>query len=355
MEQAVVKILLLGICGYGSNYIKEISERDIPGIKIEGICEVVPNAADLYPIIKEQNIPIYQTPEDFYKEHTADLAVVSTPIHLHYSQIVTCLTHGSNVLTEKPVCTSVEGARKLEQLEKETGKFISVGYQLNYSRDVLALKQDILDGRFGKPIDCAYVQANIGSADDRKKILDGALAAFGRVDVLVNNAGVAPKVRADLLDMSEESFDYVVGINTKGNMFLTQLVAKQMISQEPVDGRKGVIVNVSSCSSVVSSTNRGEYCVSKAGISMLTTLYADRLAAEGILVNEVRPGVIATDMTSKVQGKYDALIEKGTFPIARWGTPEDVAGAVSLLCSDRLRYTTGNYIDVDGGFHIQRL
>ena len=183
----------------------------------------------------------------------------------------------------------------------------------------------------------------------------GALAAFGRVDVLVNNAGVAPKVRADLLDMSEESFDYVVGINTKGNMFLTQLVAKQMISQEPVDGRKGVIVNVSSCSSVVSSTNRGEYCVSKAGISMLTTLYADRLAAEGILVNEVRPGVIATDMTSTVQGKYDALIEKGTFPIARWGTPEDVAGAVSLLCSPRLRYTTGNYIDVDGGFHIQRL
>ena len=148
MEQAVVKILLLGICGYGSNYIKEISERDIPGIKIEGICEVVPNAADLYPIIKEQNIPIYQTPEDFYKEHTADLAVVSTPIHLHYSQIVTCLTHGSNVLTEKPVCTSVEGAHKLEQLEKETGKFISVGYQLNYSRDVLALKHDILDDHF---------------------------------------------------------------------------------------------------------------------------------------------------------------------------------------------------------------
>ena len=197
--------------------------------------------------------------------------------------------------------------------------------------------QAALDELKTQGIDCAYVQANIGSADDRK------------------NAGVAPKVRADLLDMSEESFDYVVGINTKGNMFLTQLVAKQMISQEPVDGRKGVIVNVSSCSSVVSSTNRGEYCVSKAGISMLTTLYADRLAAEGILVNEVRPGVIATDMTSKVQGKYDALIEKGTFPIARWGTPEDVAGAVSLLCSPRLRYTTGNYIDVDGGFHIQRL
>lgn len=216
-------------------------------------------------------------------------------------------------------------------------------------------KQHALDELKAMGINCAYVQANIGSADDRKKILDGALAAFGRVDVLVNNAGVAPKVRADLLDMSEESFDYVVGINTKGNMFLTQLVAKQMISQEPVDGRKGVIVNVSSCSSVVSSINRGEYCVSKAGVSMLTMLYADRLASEGILVNEVRPGVIATDMTSKVQGKYDALIEKGAFPIARWGTPEDVAGAVSLLCSPRLRYTTGNYLDVDGGFHIQRL
>ena len=198
--------------------------------------------------------------------------------------------------------------------------------------------QAALDELQALGIACAYVQANIGNQEDRQKILDGALAAFGRVDVLVNNAGVAPKVRADLLDMSEESFDYVVGINTKGNMFLTQM-----------------IVNVSSCSSVVSSTNRGEYCVSKAGISMLTTLYADRLAAEGILVNEVRPGVIATDMTSKVQGKYDNLIEKGTFPIARWGTPEDVAGAVSLLCSDRLRYTTGNYIDVDGGFHIQRL
>ena len=106
---------------------------------------------------------------------------------------------------------------------------------------------------------------------------------------------------------------------------------------------------------IVTGSSRGEYCVSKAGVSMLTTLYADRLASEGILVNEVRPGVIATDMTSKVQGKYDDLIAKGTFPIARWGTPEDVAGAVSLLCSDRLKYTTGNYLDVDGGFHIQRL
>ena len=205
------------------------------------------------------------------------------------------------------------------------------------------------------------MQANIGCTDDRKKILDTALAAFGRVDVLVNNAGVAPKVRADLLDMSEESFDYVVGINTKGNMFLTQLVAKQMIAQEPVDGRKGAIVNVSSCSSVVSSTNRGEYCVSKAGISMLTTLYADRLAAEGILVNEVRPGVIATDMTSTVQGKYDALIEKGTFPIARWGTPDfftlsyPISGGGQRPCRLKMGLSTVRCPELLRGVALQHL
>lgn len=215
--------------------------------------------------------------------------------------------------------------------------------------------QKALDELKANGINTIYVQANISQKEDRLDIVKETVDAFGRIDVLVNNAGVAPKVRADLLDMTEESFDYVLGINTKGTMFLTQLVAKQMISQEPIDGRKGIIVNVSSCSAAVSSTNRGEYCISKAGVSMLTTLYADRLAKEGILVNEVRPGVIATDMTNKVQEKYDKLIENGAFPIARWGKPEDVADAVSLLCSDRLSYTTGNYIDVDGGFHIQRL
>ena len=204
-------------------------------------------------------------------------------------------------------------------------------------------------------ITVGYVQANVADHDDRLRIVSESVQLFGRIDVLVNNAGVAPLVRADLLEMTEESFDREVGINTTGNMFLTQAVARQMIAQEPIEKRKGVIVNISSCSSVVSSTSRGEYCVSKAGISMLTTLFADRLAAEGILVHEVRPGVIATDMTSAVQAKYDRLIEDGLFPIARWGTPEDVAGAVSALVSDKFLYTTGNYIDVDGGFHIKRL
>ena len=200
-----------------------------------------------------------------------------------------------------------------------------------------------------------YVQANIADHDDRLRIVEEAVKTFGRIDVLVNNAGVAPKERADLLTMSEESFDRVVGTNTKGNMFLTQAVAKQMISQEAVNGRKGVIVNISSCSAVVSSTNRGEYCVSKAGVSMLTTLYADRLAPEGILVHEIRPGVIDTDMTGTVHEKYDKLLAAGEFPIARRGKPEDIANAVSLLVSEKLSYTTGNYIDVDGGFHIRRL
>jgi len=206
-----------------------------------------------------------------------------------------------------------------------------------------------------------YVQADAADIASGPRIVREAVERFGRIDVLVNNAGVAPKVRADLLEMTEESYDYVTGTNTKGNMFMTQAAARQMISQDYFDEEcerthnKGAIVNVSSCSSVVSSTSRGEYCVSKAGISMLTTLYADRLAPEGITVNEVRPGVILTDMTSVVKEKYDRLIEKGVFPIARWGTPEDVAKAVSVFCSDRIRYSTGNYIDVDGGFHIQRL
>ena len=200
-----------------------------------------------------------------------------------------------------------------------------------------------------------YIQADVGSHEDRERIVRTAVERCGRIDVLVNNAGVAPKVRADLLEMTEESFDRVLNINTKGNMFLTQLVARQMIRQ-PMEGKKrGTIINISSCSAEVSSISRGEYCVSKAGISMLTKLYADRLAPEGILVHEVRPGVIETDMTSGVRDKYDRLIAQGVFPIARWGTPEDVAGAVSVLAGDEFLCTTGDSIDVDGGFHIRRL
>jgi NAD(P)-dependent dehydrogenase (short-subunit alcohol dehydrogenase family) len=200
-----------------------------------------------------------------------------------------------------------------------------------------------------------YVKGDVSASQDRERLVREALNRFGAIHVLVNNAGVAPKTRTDLLDMTEESFDYVMSVNTKANMFLTQLVARQMLKQEPAGKKRGTIINISSCSAVVSSVNRGEYCVSKAGIAMLTLLYADRLARERIFVHEIRPGVIATDMTETVREKYDALIENGAFPIPRWGKPEDVAEAAVMLAGDTLLYTTGNYIDVDGGFHIQRL
>lgn len=212
-----------------------------------------------------------------------------------------------------------------------------------------------LDSLTGEGISWIYIKADISSHEDRIRIVKETIEAYGRIDVLVNNAGVGPKERKDILEMSEESFDRVIGINTKGNMFLTQLVAKQMIRQEVKGKKRGTIINISSCSAEVSSPSRGEYCVSKAGVSMLTQLYADRLARENILVNEVRPGVIATDMTSVVREKYDKLIAEGQFPIARWGQAEDVAAAVSAFADDHFLYTTGNYIDVDGGFHIKRL
>lgn len=201
-----------------------------------------------------------------------------------------------------------------------------------------------------------YVKGDLTKAESRAELIQKTVEKFGRIDILVNNAGVAPRVRADLLDMNEESFDFVMSVNVKGNLLLTQAVAKQMIAQ-PMEGkRKGVIVNISSCSAYTSSVNRGEYCVSKAGVAMLTKLFADRLAPEAINVFEVRPGIIATDMTAKVTEKYDKLIhEQGILPIARWGTPEDVAGAVSVLCEERLCYCTGDIINADGGFHIQRL
>jgi NAD(P)-dependent dehydrogenase (short-subunit alcohol dehydrogenase family) len=186
-------------------------------------------------------------------------------------------------------------------------------------------------------IEWYYVQGSIDSAESREKLVRETVEHFGRIDILVN------------------SFDRVIGINTKGTLFLTQLVAKQMIRQEQVFANKGHIVNVGSCSAEVSSVSRGEYCISKAAVYMITTLFADRLASEGIVVNEVRPGVIATDMTSVVTEKYNKMIADGVFPIARWGKPEDVADMVSVFCSDKVLYTTGNYVDVDGGFHIKRL
>lgn len=204
-----------------------------------------------------------------------------------------------------------------------------------------------LDGDF------TYVSGDIGNEAGRSLFINTALEKYGHIDVLVNVAGVAPKVRADLLTMTPESYDYVLNINTKGTFFLTQQVANCMINN--AGDSKGCIVNISSLSAYTSSVNRGEYCISKAGVSMITALFADRLAEYGIPVNEVRPGIIATDMTSTVQEKYDTLISGGLLPIKRWGTPDDVASAVFALCNGSLPYVTGQSIDVDGGFHIRRL
>ena len=200
-----------------------------------------------------------------------------------------------------------------------------------------------------------YLSADIGTVQGRDILIAKALD-MPRIDVLVNVAGVAPKVRADLLEMSEESYDRVMNINTKGTLFITQAIAKKMIKQMPDEnGQRGYIINISSVSAYTSSVNRGEYCISKAGVSMITQLFADRLAAHQITVNEIRPGLIATDMTAPVKEKYDKLIHSGLLPNPRWGNPEDVANAVAAFYNGAFRYTTGQSIDVDGGFHISRL
>lgn len=202
---------------------------------------------------------------------------------------------------------------------------------------------------FGE-LDFHYVCGDLSKSEDRAALVSEA-KKYGEITALVNVAGVAPKIRADILEMSEESYDFVMGINTKGTLFLTQLVANEMVAE----GKGGYIVNISSCSAYTSSTSRGEYCISKAGVSMITKLFADRLGKDGILVNEICPGIIATGMTEKVKEKYDRLIEGGLVPTGRWGTPDDVAKAVVALCDNTFGYTTGCSFIVDGGMHIRSL
>ena len=207
--------------------------------------------------------------------------------------------------------------------------------------------------RFGDAF--TYARGDLSSSEDRENLLRAAVEKYGRVDILVNVAGVAPKVRRDILEMTEDSYDYVMGINSKGTFFLTQAVARQMLSQPCEDAARGYIVNISSISAYTSSTSRAEYCISKAGVSMMTKLFADRLATEGILVNEVCPGIIYTEMTEGVKDKYDAKIAEGLVPEGRWGYPDDVAKAVLALSDGTFGYTTGESIIVDGGMHIRKL
>jgi 3-oxoacyl-[acyl-carrier protein] reductase len=204
------------------------------------------------------------------------------------------------------------------------------------------------------------IQADTASDMDRERLINAALETYGGIDLLVNNAGMAPRQRADLLEVSEPSYDEVMATNLKGPFFLTQRIARVMIEQvraqpELSATHRPKIINIGSMSAYTSSTNRGEYCLSKAGLGMLTLLFADRLAGEGILVYEVRPGIIATDMTAAVQEKYNRLIDGGLLPVPRWGQPEDIARAVVALAGGALPYSTGEVINIDGGFHMKRL
>lgn len=235
---------------------------------------------------------------------------------------------------------------------------------INYAGNVSAAKQTATDcgsaaAKNGKTIRAEICQADVANSKDRERLVQFVREKFGRIDLLVNNAGVAPDVRTDILEASEASFDRLISINVKGPYFLTQLVANWMIEEcksrgslEPCSSK---IITVTSISAYTASINRGDYCISKAALSMLTPLYATRLAEHGINVYEIRPGVIATDMTGPVKEKYDKLIAEGFTPIKRWGTPEDIGKAVAAIATNALPFSTGEVINVDGGFHLRRL
>jgi NAD(P)-dependent dehydrogenase (short-subunit alcohol dehydrogenase family) len=244
--------------------------------------------------------------------------------------------------------------RGIAQALAGAGFDVAVNYAANRqaAEECLALCQKVRPaGRY------QACQGDVGASADRARLVDAVREGFGRIDCLVNNAGVAPTARADILEASEESFDRLMSINLKGPYFLTQQVARWMVE---LRGRLGAaytptIVTVSSISAYTASINRGDYCLSKAGLGMLTKLFAVRLAEHGIGVYEVRPGVIKTDMTAPVGDRYDKLIAEGLTPIRRWGMPEDVGRAVAALAGGSLPFSTGEVINVDGGFHLRWL
>jgi 3-oxoacyl-[acyl-carrier protein] reductase len=238
------------------------------------------------------------------------------------------------------------------------------GYDLvvNYAGNEAAARQTAADAvvageAAGLLVRTEICRADVSRADDRQRLIDFTRDGFGRLDLLVNNAGVAPTVRADLLVATEESFDRLIGINLRGPYFLTQAAARWMLEQlaAPPPDYLPQIVNVTSVSAYTASVNRGDYCVAKAGLAMMTKLYAARLAEHGIRVYEVRPGVIETDMTAGVREQYDRRIGEGLTPIRRWGQPEDVGRAVAVVAAGALPFSTGEVINVDGGFHLRIL
>lgn len=226
---------------------------------------------------------------------------------------------------------------------------------VNYARSATAAEEVVreIHQQGGQAI---AIRASVADSADRQRMVDATIEKFQGIDVLVNNAGVTSQGRKDLLDATEESWDMVFDTNLKGPFFLSQLVARRMLEQNPQDRpQPAAIINISSISAFAVSTNRADYCLTKAAMQMMTWMFAARLAEHHVRVYEVCPGVIATDMTTAVKEKYDRMIEDGLSPIRRWGDPEDVARVVVALVGDEFAFSTGDRINVDGGFHIRRL
>ncbi len=242
--------------------------------------------------------------------------------------------------------------RGIAEALAQNGWNVAVGYHTNETA-----ANEVVDYVEKNGNRAVAVKGDVGSAEDRLQMVDVTTAVLGSISLLVNNAGIAPTERKDILDESEESFDKIITANLKGPYFLTQLVANQMIAATKsgsIDG--GQVIFITSISSYTASVNRGDYCVSKAGLGMAAKLWAARLAEFGISVFEVQPGIIETDMTGGAKEKYDRLIHtEGLLPIARWGTPADVGMTVAAIAERRLPYSTGAVIPVDGGFHLKTL
>lgn len=233
---------------------------------------------------------------------------------------------------------------------------LSHGFKLIIA-DVLKPSHDV-EAHFKKiRANFSFIKADISSAEDREKILQFCQNKCDRLDLLVNNAGISVKKRGDMLEGLEDSFDHLMNVNLKGPYFLTQSVAKWMIKERRAGDHSyhPKIINIASLTSYASSTYMAEYALSKSAVSMMTKLYADRLSEYGINVYEIRPGIIQTDLTKASQEKYDKFIEHGGLPISRWGLPEDVGKAVVAIAADLLPYSTGEIINVDGGYHLRRL
>ncbi|KPK84035.1 MAG: 3-ketoacyl-ACP reductase [Bacteroides sp. SM23_62_1] len=204
--------------------------------------------------------------------------------------------------------------------------------------------------------DVLYIRGDVSSSSDRRNCIKTIRSHFGMLNILINNAGMAPGVRKDILQSTEASFDEVLNVNLKGPYFLTQQVANWMIDLKKENKRfETCIINISSVSATIVSTNRGEYCISKAGMSMMTQLFSVRLGEYGIPVYEIRPGIIMTDMTARVKDKYDRMIKEGLTILPRWGMPADVGKAALALANGNFNYSTGQVIMVDGGMTLQKI